>query len=104
MPSATVVFPDHEELDRRLKAVDDDPNIALAFHAKVLPSAGRKLTGAGVSVVLSVAFEECRVEEGLSPSAARTLLLQLPDYARALVEDPEVRRVALERIALALPA
>ncbi|MEU6996649.1 hypothetical protein ABZ953_39110 [Streptomyces sp. NPDC046465] len=103
MSSATVLLPGQADLARRLRAVDDDPRIVDQFHVKLLPAAGQELSGPGVAVALSLAFEEYRHEQDLPSAVAAALFRQLADYAMAIVDNPVVRRQALQIISAGLP-
>lgn len=102
-PRPTIVLPDRDELSRRLKTVDDSPDIVARLHSKFLSNAGKEVSGSGVAIGLALAVEEFRNDVQLPAAIANLVFRQLHDYARAIVDDPEALREALQVLDEAFP-
>lgn len=85
-----VQMPDAEEMNRRLLAVDDNPHLVERFYPLVLKMAGKKLTGPGVVIDLTLAIYD--YTEALGPVVATPMRLLIPTYVRALVPESSAAR------------
>jgi hypothetical protein len=93
MSAATTVLPQHDELLSRLTAVDSEPHMVERFYPHILTSAGQEKTGLGVALALTLAASD--YTDGMPPVLARVVLLRLPSFVRAIVDDPQVQAEAL---------
>lgn len=89
----TITLPEHDDMLRRLLAVEDDPHAQEQFYPLLLKSAGREQTGAGVVMMLTIAIQD--YTEGMPPVVRRVVQMRIREYVVALVDDPEVQADAL---------
>jgi hypothetical protein len=98
MTTKTTVLPDRNNLARRLAQVDNDPHTIEKFHPHILKDAGQEKTGLGVAMALALATSDYTA--GLPPILAAVVQLRLPEYVRAIVDDPQVQADALASLQL----
>lgn len=58
MAEKRITLPDHEEMLRRLVAVDDNDHLQERFYPILLQSAGRQLVGQGVVMMFTLAISD----------------------------------------------
>ncbi|MEU4506788.1 hypothetical protein [Streptomyces sp. NPDC024089] len=97
MPSSTITLPDHDELLRRLKSVDDSPEKIAKFYPAITDRAGSTLNGTGIAVTLALGAK--KYLDGQPQIVSAVVMRELPEYVCAIVDDPRVRQEALEVLA-----
>jgi hypothetical protein len=93
MQPPTTVLPAYDDLRQRLIAVDNEPHVVEKFYPHILKLAGQEQAGLGVALALTLATHDYTA--GLPPVLARVVQLRLPNYVRAIVDDPQVQADAL---------
>ena len=89
-----VTLPSKEEIMKRLRPVHDDAYMAERFLPLVAEkAAGKKLVAEGIVMMLSLAVADF-VKSGYPPQMEGVLLLYMPMYIDALVDDKEVAKTA----------
>ncbi|MFF4188177.1 hypothetical protein ACFYZ9_33780 [Streptomyces sp. NPDC001691] len=104
MPTdATETLPDHDEIMRRLRSVDDEPNMNQRFYPLIAKKAGATLNGRGIALTMRLAVATY-VGGGMPPMMAGLLERLLPAWVEALVDDAAVRTDTLAALAESRPA
>jgi hypothetical protein len=97
-----VTLPDVDEMMKRLIGVKDDPHVNDRLYPDICRMGGKEYYGLGVTMGLVLAIHD--YSEGMPPIVENVLLMYVPKYLEALIDDEQVRRDALEHFEAARAA
>lgn len=100
MSEKVITLPNHEDMQQRLLAVDDDERLQHEFYPHLLQHAGEEKVAQGVVMLLALAIFD--FTNGMPPMMSGLMYMRANRYVDALVDDPEVADAAKRFLAEAL--
>lgn len=85
----TVVLPDADEMQRRLLSVDDAQRSIEQFHPLLIAYAEREMNFMNIAMMFLLAIFDYTEKD--STVANRSLLMRVPIYLKALIDDVDMR-------------
>lgn len=93
---STTTLPGRSEFWERLCAVSNDERVMIRFFPQLLTCAGQTRSGLDIATTLVTAFNKNAPR--LSPVDTGRLFVQLEKFAKAIIDDREVLRDALDEL------
>lgn len=92
-PSRVTLPKDPQEIVQRLKTRNDENTLVEKLYPIIANSAGRELVAPGIVIMFMLAIHDF-MQNGYPPVIERVLILNIPSWIDALIDDKEVAETA----------